>query len=180
MSRRGLLIIGCIVLCVAAAATVALVSFRAEPAARADSLKPGPVPVTSPLPPEGLVLKSGVIFKPLAETQLQRTDGKAVMTEEQAISAGRAIDTADLPVTAVLASVTWPGGYIGDLSGTSKSPSREFKDIPMWVLTFSLPAPVNVSMGGGLTQNTPPIMASQHTMLLDAYTGEFIRGFFSP
>jgi hypothetical protein len=181
MNRRRVLWAGGAALCLAAVVAVAFVSFGAQPKAHADSLKPGPVPVTSPLPPDGLVLEDGgMVFKPLsAATQnLSGVTTKMMMTEEQAVRIGRQSDTADIPVTAVLASVTMPGNFWDDPSVPGNS--NPIKDHAVWVLTFSLPAPVDVSLGGRPGANAPPQMRSHHTMILDAYTGDFLIGFFSP
>jgi hypothetical protein len=182
MNRRTVLFAGGAVLCLAAVIAVAFVSFGTQPQANADTLKPGPVPVTSPLPPDGLVLEDGaMVFKPLtvAATQsLSSVTTKPMMTEEQAVRIGRQSDTASIPVTAVLASVTMPGDFWDDPAVPGMS--NPIKDHPAWVLTFSLPAQVDVSLGGRPGANAPPQMASHHTMVLDAYTGDFIIGFLSP
>jgi hypothetical protein len=178
MNRRTVLFAGGAVLCLAAVIAVAFVSFGTQPQANADTLKPGPVPVTSPLPPDGLVLEDGaMVFKPLPATMNPGPNGEMVLTEEQAVRVGRSLDIRGLPVTAVLASVTMPGDFWDDPSVPGIS--NPIKDHPVWVLTFSLPAPVDVSLGSRPGADAPPQLVSHHTLILDAYTGDFIRGFLS-
>jgi hypothetical protein len=178
MNRRRALIAGSALVFVAAAVAVAFVVFGSQPLATAGSLKPGPVPVTSPLPPDGLVLEDGaMVFKPLPATMNPGPNGEMVLTEEQAVRVGRSLDIRGLPVTAVLASVTMPGDFWDDPSVPGIS--NPIKDHPVWVLTFSLPAPVDVSLGSRPGADAPPQLVSHHTLILDAYTGDFIRGFLS-
>ncbi len=171
---RSLLAVGVLLTLLMGAASYSLSRHQAE----ADSLAPGPVPVTSPLPQDGLVLMDGaLVIKPLSPEQ-GTPNGMTIMSREQAVKLGRSIDTADIPVTAVLGSVTMPEDFTYDPSGLSKS--RPIRDMAAWVLTFSLPKPVDVSIGGRPGEDGPAVMASHDTMILDAYTGEYIRGFYSP
>jgi hypothetical protein len=130
------------------------------------------------LPPDGLVLEDGaMVFKPLPAAMNQAPNGARVMTEEQAVRVGRSSDIRGLPVTAVLASVTMPEDFWDDPSVPGLS--NPIVDHAVWVLTFSLPAPVDASFGGRPGAVPPPQMVSHHTIILDAFTGDFIRGFLS-
>lgn len=102
-------------------------------------------------------------------------------------SAAAAIDAAPQPnvklaATAVLASATV--GATVPLAGESTEGYANIKDRVVWVVTWTLPEPIDVRQGLKLGQLTPgaspsPLLKSHLNMLIDAQTGDDLWGFFT-
>lgn len=137
------------------------------------------------IPAGGIRVKDIILMPP--------GDEAPAITHDQAVVLGRALDSAQpFPVTAVLARVTIPGtipfpgqedGTWNPITGTINR-SNPIQNLLAWVVTFTSPTPVDVSMGGPYRPNSSqpprPILATHHTILFDAQTGEFRGGFFTP
>ncbi|HEY5473543.1 MAG TPA: hypothetical protein VIK32_10175 [Candidatus Limnocylindrales bacterium] len=117
-----------------------------------------------------------ILMPPLAKAS-QLTIGSA----EAAIKAAPQPNV-KLPATAVLASATV--GATVPLAGESTDGYANIKDRMVWVVTWTLPEPVDVRQGGGPRQLAPgatpsPLLKSHFNMLIDAETGDDLWGFFT-
>lgn len=97
---------------------------------------------------------------------------------ESFISAARAITDADAyvnpnPGTAVLALVTVPASI--PPAGFTQ-PSDPIASVPAWVVTLTLPAPANVNLSG----RGGPLWVTHDEVVVNAETGKFVVGFFTP
>lgn len=116
------------------------------------------IPAT--LPPEGVVVSGDVLLTPVDATTL------AAAQQGQAVSAAQAaamFHQGELPATAQLANVTLDGGSVQNRA--------------CWVVTYTFPQAQNVSMG---PNGSAPIMMSCQEACVDAQTGEFVLGFYTP
>ena len=133
----------------------------------------GPLAVTqvpSTLPARGVQLDDGYIV-------LRRWKN----APPQAISAGAAIAAArrssphpDLAVNALKAAVSVPNGWpIGSIEGSLRS--RTVGHMPVWLVTYTSPRPIDAS-GGGLI----PFYVTQFSEAIDPVSGKLLFGFETP
>lgn len=117
------------------------------------------IPAT--LPPEGVVVSGNVLLTPVAASMVTAVQqGQGV----SAASAANMFNQGTLPATAQLANVTLQG-------------SPTIQNAACWVVTYTLPQAENVSLG---PDGTAPIMMSHQEACIDAQTGAFVLGFYTP
>lgn len=122
------------------------------------------VPVSVPL--AGVEVNQEFILKPLSVPVL--------LSKAQAVAiAERYSNTAPRPPVAVLANVTVPDSLApAGAGGPWKSVNAE----PSWVVTFTWPSAFNVNM----SPEGSPMWVTHMTLVINANTGAFVRGFFEP
>jgi len=147
----------------------------------------GPVPtaptlmteVPSALPPNGV----SIHYHDFVEATLRPlANPKVRLTCEQAIAIARHYDDNTFPVTALLVSFTDPNTiWTPEFPASDKSALATIQNVPAWVVTFTSPKPVNVAVGGYFAHWTPPVVLVTHdSLVINAQTGAFVRGFFTP
>jgi hypothetical protein len=144
-------------------------SVSAAPA-RADI---SPMPVTqvpSTLPAGGVELQNQIVLTPWVSAP------SGAMSSDQAITAARVFANAHpYPATALEADVTLPGSIPPPTASPgSYSP---IDHVRAWVVTFTSPTPTNVAQGG---PGTPAIDVTHYSVAVNAVTGAFVLGFFTP
>lgn len=101
----------------------------------------------------------------------------APISSQTAVRLARHYVTNDYPATTVLASYTNlgtipPKGYTGE--------ANIVQNVPAWIITFTAPAPFNVAIGGYYpSAPAPQIMVTRDNIVLNAYTGNWVEGFFT-
>lgn len=140
--------------------------------------------VPSTLPARGVQLEDGAIVL----TPWTIPAGRA-MSADQAIAAVRHLPglpgsrppipgvlaelRTALPATALKAEISLPSGW--PPGSTAIGPVRTFEHIPVWLVTFTSPKPVDAS-GGALL----PFYVTQFTEAVNPVTGNIVLGFETP
>lgn len=140
-------------------------------AARADT-SPMPVAqVPTSLPAGGVVIQNqGIALSPWASAP------SGAMTSDQAITAARSFANAQpFPATALEADVTLQGSIPSSPSAAGTYNSID--QVPVWVVTFTSATPINVGQGG---PGAPAVNVTHYSVALNATTGAFVLGFFTP
>jgi len=138
----------------------------------------GPLPVTqvpTALSSGGVYVNNQVVLEPL------RAPPSGAMTRSAAIRAARPhANTHHFAAKALEASVTLPGSI--PPPGTPSGSWSPISHVPAWVVTFTSPTPVDVSVGNGRA-NAPSgaaLLVTHYSVVLNATTGKFVLGFFTP
>lgn len=126
------------------------------------------------IPSEGVeITGQQLILKPFNTT----TSTLSPISSQTAVSMARKYVTTGYQATSVLANYTnlgtiRPTGYIGK--------ANIVQNVPVWIVTFTAPAPVNVAVGGYYpSAPAPQVMVTHDNIVLDAYTGKWVEGFFT-
>ena len=129
----------------------------------------GEVPRT--LPEAGVRIQD-VVLKPWASAPAK------AMSARQAIKAARKYANAQpFPAKALAADVTLPGEKLSLRDSAGHLRRVNLHDVPSWVVTFTSSKPIDVNVGS--PQNTTPIYVTHFSVVLNAVTHAFIRGFFT-
>lgn len=99
-----------------------------------------------------------------------------VISESEAIAKARTYMGGPLPARAVLANITNPESI--PKAGVTIPFHYIVKDVPVWLVTFTLPHPQNWSMDW-IPDPGPPLIAQHLNVAVNAHTGDFVVGFLS-
>ena len=111
----------------------------------------------------GVNINDQVVLSPPSNTTGTMSDLEAVYAVR------RYAKTEDFPLAAVLADVTVPGTIPPP---DSPVPFRTIQDRLSWVITVTSSQPQLVGSG-------QRILVSHYSVIIDAYTGEFLLGFYT-
>jgi hypothetical protein len=136
--------------------------------------------IPSVIPATGIRLNEGAGIDLMPVTTAEQS-GLSISSADQAISAARGTDNTNMPATAVLAKVTLIGTL--PIPGTTPPPGVTYQpvqDRPAWVVTFTLPEPIdaaNLFTPPGKTE--PAWLVTHYNVIVDAVSGDSLRGFYS-
>jgi len=130
--------------------------------------------VPQAIPSEGVeITGQQLVLKPFNATAAMPSP----ISPQTAISMARKYVTTNYPATSILADYTNlgtipPTGYVGK--------ANIVQNVPAWIVIFTAPAPVNVAVGGYYpNMHAPQIMVTHDNIVLNAYTGKWVEGFFT-
>jgi hypothetical protein len=121
--------------------------------------------VPTSLPPGGVNVKGIVTLMPFS--------GSPALSADQAIRMNHAGALPPFHYASLLASVTVP--FTLPPEGASTNKYRPIKNMPCWVVTYTLPKAINVEMVAG----RPPLMVTHQVEVFSAKTGAYVVGFFT-
>jgi hypothetical protein len=145
------------------AIAVAVIAAFALQGARQTEGPPLVQEVPSRIPAVGVNINDQVVLSPPSNTTGAMSDLEALY------AARRSAKAEDFPPAAVLAVVTVPGTIPPP---DSPVPFRTIQDRLSWVITVTSSQPQRVGSGQGF-------LASHYSVIIDAYTGEFLLGFYT-
>jgi hypothetical protein len=132
--------------------------------------------VPSTVPSNGVYIEEQWIVEPPRVNEPLMVEAAALQAADRY---GRPRDQGAPPV-ALLARVTVPGTT--PIVGLD-IPFRTIVDRQAWVVTYTSAEPVQVGSekaGASSASDPPPLMVTHYSVLLDADTGEFLMGFYTP
>ena len=140
-------------------------------------VSPTPVnQVPDSLPPGGVQLHDGdIVLTPwalAASSAKSKAQITNAMSSDQAIAAARVFATKPFPATALRAELTLPGSIAPTASAAASFHTVDH--VPVWLVTFTSPTPVNVGLGD------VPINVTHYTIAVDPVSGKYILGFYTP
>lgn len=169
MSKAGSRALNIALFAVVLLGALAAVSWRTGWIALGSDSPPAVIQVPSRLPTHGVQLEDGaIVLTPWAKAP------RGAMSAAQAVAAARAVSShRALPVTVLKVELTTPN--VG-LPGTfGYPPSSTIDHVPVWLVTYTSPKPIDAS-GGGLL----PFYVTQFSEAVDAASGKFVFGFETP
>jgi hypothetical protein len=136
-------------------------------AASAD-VSPTPVAqVPSSLPAGGVQIQNqDIVLTPPTSTP------SGAMSADQAIAAARVFATKPFPATALEAELTLPGSLPTSPSAAGSDTATDH--VPVWLVTFTSPTPIDVSAGFAA------VYVTHYSVAVNPVTGAFVLGFFTP